>query len=83
MEKPKYIAVVIDNKRLSHMSLWDGGYTTKGWTLPKEHIKWSKRYECFIIVGFMEHLDNARLEPISEVIFKKDEWGIETKLKAE
>lgn len=84
MEKPKYIAVVskYTGKRLSHMKLneKDKCYDTYGWYLPFEYISYNEQCECYQIKNHMDHLTDCLLEPISESVFRKGKWGVESKV---
>ena len=76
MKYPKYITVIRDGKRGSHMNLSRCGtyYETAGWSIDVIYIKTVDGK--FFITGFMDHLEGCRLEPISKYIYNKDEWGV-------
>ena len=71
---PKYISVVRNETRGSHMELVGSRYETLGWSLPLKYVMIEDgRY---IIYDFMDHLNGSKLEPISLSTFNKGIWGV-------
>jgi len=81
MKYPKYIAVVINGKRGSHMELINKYYDTCGWSISVKNLKYNKDLKVWVINNFMDHLDGSFMEPISESVFKKGKWGVKSKIK--